>query len=384
MQNFIEAGDLKVNEIKVRLDKLPSILNKYESAQKELECLDEADYSLDREFETQYYQVKAKFNEILHPVVELPQPRHSSSQSSSSESRLIAMMHAKHLCQMPQVKKSNASSIRQLINHVSSHINAIQALSVNVPVQDLILNHLMTATLDNETLQQWEQFTTNRMELPTTTELITFLEALCRTLELIQNTQSSSTATVSPRAQQSAKAKVSKFSYCNVVTPTQCTLCNESRRLFKCDKFLNIQPRQRHNYAKQQGLCFNCLQPYFKGHTCSQQQCHICHRGHHTLLHIAKQPQVANANRLATNTSSPSPAQGSTGAQVNTYHTLKGKSRNHVLLATAVVEVRDKSGQYIPCRALLDSGSQSHFITEVSTTFTVTKNPNTLLSSGNK
>jgi hypothetical protein len=60
--------------------------------------------------------------------------------------RLIAMMHAKHL---------------------SSHINALQALSVNVPVQDLMLNHLMTTTLE-ETLQQWEQFTTNRMELPTT------------------------------------------------------------------------------------------------------------------------------------------------------------------------------------------------------------------------
>lgn len=39
MQNFIEAGDLKVNEIKVRLDKLPSILSKYKSAQDELECL---------------------------------------------------------------------------------------------------------------------------------------------------------------------------------------------------------------------------------------------------------------------------------------------------------------------------------------------------------
>jgi hypothetical protein len=88
IQNFSEAGDLKVNEIKVRLDKLPSILCKYESAQDELECLDEADYSLDiEEFETQYYQVEAKFNEILHPVVELPQPRYSSSRSSSSESR---------------------------------------------------------------------------------------------------------------------------------------------------------------------------------------------------------------------------------------------------------------------------------------------------------
>jgi hypothetical protein len=49
---------------------------------------------------------------------------------------------------------------------------------------------------------------------------------------------------------------------------------------------------------------------------------------------------------------------------VNTYHAIKGKSRNHVLLATAIVEVRNMTGQYIPCTALLDSGSQSHFITE--------------------
>jgi len=48
LQNLLEAGDLKDNEIKVRLDKLPSMFNKYESAQDELECLDEADYSLDR------------------------------------------------------------------------------------------------------------------------------------------------------------------------------------------------------------------------------------------------------------------------------------------------------------------------------------------------
>jgi hypothetical protein len=43
MQNFLESGDLKVNEIKVRLDKLSSILNKFEVAQGELECLDDAE-----------------------------------------------------------------------------------------------------------------------------------------------------------------------------------------------------------------------------------------------------------------------------------------------------------------------------------------------------
>jgi hypothetical protein len=65
--------------------------------------------------------------------------------------RLIAMLHAKLLCQMPPVKKGHAYSLRQLINRVCSHFNALQALSLNVPIQDLMLNHLMLATLDTET-----------------------------------------------------------------------------------------------------------------------------------------------------------------------------------------------------------------------------------------
>jgi hypothetical protein len=32
--------------------------------------------------------------------------------------RLIAMMHAEHLCQMPQVKKGDASSLHKLISRV--------------------------------------------------------------------------------------------------------------------------------------------------------------------------------------------------------------------------------------------------------------------------
>jgi len=69
------------------------------------------------------------------------------------------MMHAQLLCQMPPVQKGNASSLRQLINHVSSHTNALRALSLNVPIQDLMLNHLMLATLDPEMQREWEIYT---------------------------------------------------------------------------------------------------------------------------------------------------------------------------------------------------------------------------------
>jgi hypothetical protein len=56
--------------------------------------------------------------------------------------RLISMMHAKNLCHMPHVKKGDASSLQTLINHVSSHMNALQALTLNVTVQDLMMNQL--------------------------------------------------------------------------------------------------------------------------------------------------------------------------------------------------------------------------------------------------
>jgi len=41
----------------------------------------------------------------------------------------------------------------------------------------------------------------------------------------------------------------------------------------------------------------------------------------------------------------------------NNYCPFKGKPRNHISLATTTVEIQNKSGQYNPCRALLDSTS---------------------------
>ena len=68
--------------------------------------------------------------------------------------------------QMPPVQNGNASSLRQLINHVSSHMNALQALSFNVPIQDLMLYHLMLATLDTEAQREWELNMASRKDNP--------------------------------------------------------------------------------------------------------------------------------------------------------------------------------------------------------------------------
>ena len=63
---------------------------------------------------------------------------------------------------------------------------ALQGLPLNGAVQDLMLYHLMLATLDPESQREWELITASLADTPTTAELATFMESRCRALELLQ------------------------------------------------------------------------------------------------------------------------------------------------------------------------------------------------------
>jgi hypothetical protein len=145
-------------------------------------------------------------------------------------------------------RRKGETSLRQLINYVSSHMNALQVLSVNVPFQDTMLNHFMLATLDAAT-RAWELITASRVHTPTA-EIITFLDSRCRSLEPLEATQSVKALTAPSRTSQSSSSKVSTPVYSNVETQVQCPLCNGSHRMFKCDKFIKLQPTQHFTQAK--------------------------------------------------------------------------------------------------------------------------------------
>jgi hypothetical protein len=269
------------------------------------------------------------------------------------------MMHTKNNMSTATSTEGDAVSLRQLINHVCSNINAPQALSLNVPLHDLILNELMLVTLDAESQKDCELLIMSRTDTPTTAELITYLEGRCRALELIQKLQAVKTISTPHGSTHPTGNKVSKISHTYAATQVQCSLCNNSHGLFKCDKFLEMQPRQRLSYVKQSKLCFSCLQPFTKAHTCSKQMCQECHKRHHTLLHIDKQHQPKNYTgstlnnppadvRGATSTDFAMDEKGTPTEEVNSYCFMQANTKSHVLLATAIVEVMNKPGQFIP------------------------------------
>ena len=131
---------------------------------------------------------------------------------------LIAMRPSKHLRKMPHVIKRDASSLRKLMKYVSSHMNALQALSLNVYVQDLILNNLMPATIDPESQREWEFFTATRTFTSTTEVIVTFLESRLRALQRIHITQAKKLALVTSLSSHPSGSKVIIPSYSNVAT----------------------------------------------------------------------------------------------------------------------------------------------------------------------
>jgi len=134
-------------------------------------------------------------------------------------------------------------------------MNALQALSLNVPVQDLMLNHLMLATLDPEMQRDWELINASRNN-PTPAVLVTFLESRCRAIELLQTTQSLKVFPNISRSSQITGNKVSK-SCSNVESQLECSWFNGSHRMFKCDKIIKMKAMQSLNHAKMSGLFFS-------------------------------------------------------------------------------------------------------------------------------
>jgi len=90
---------------------------------------------------------------------------------------------------------------------------------------------------------------------------------------------------------------------------------------------------------------------------CHSHGCNICGKWHHTLLHRNKDFSQEHINR------SQDLSQQQRNVQA-TYHSFKESPIARVLLATAQVKIKDCKGNEHICRALLDCGSQSNFITE--------------------
>jgi len=216
--------------------------------------------------------------------------------------------------------------------------------------------------MDTDTISDWE-IKTPRDELPKVIELLDFLDSRFHILEAVESAKhmNKTSNIVNDNKNTNQKNKFDKNSVSFAATSeVQCYVCNSSHTIYKCPAFIALAIGDRIKKTTELGLCKICLRRHEKK-KCLARHCFKCGKPHNTLLHIVTEYQKASApvsekGQVATEVQLSSPVTTSVNAHVST-------TTEHVLLSTALVSAANINGSMIPCRVLLDSGSQTNFIT---------------------
>ncbi|KAM8702168.1 hypothetical protein ACLKA7_000726 [Drosophila subpalustris] len=370
-------------DLLVRLETVEGMRAEFESSQSSLEKLDLLELAGDArsDFAQLYWEAKSKLSRKLDIFgksrsdcansTAVADHQFSASHTQSHRSRLPELQLPKFSgCyedwpdfyamfntvigneQELSVEKGSASGLRELSDDINSHLRALSTMSSTTELADGLLIHIISHKLDQTTQEKWEESLPTD-KLPKWTDMATFLEKRCRMLENVDSA-------VSKNPSQQVSKHSSKPQSRSILiasspqTHSSCPLCNaKDHFLSKCSKFLSLSPQLRHKEAKRMHLCLNCLR---KGHVL--QQCRSGHCKHCpynapsvSLAQAVVVPQPTSSSALIS-TSSDSPPEA-----------LKSKPAEYVLLPTAIIYAKSRSGTFLPCRALLDSASQLNFIT---------------------
>ncbi|XP_062714118.1 uncharacterized protein LOC134290907 [Aedes albopictus] len=286
--------------------------------------------------------------------------------------RVIVDTHLAGLLELKPIAKRNHKDLLELLKAVNRHIGGLEYQGVKVDAMSgLLLTKIVTARLDDQTLQLWER-TQEHGKLPDFDKTMQFLQNECQVLERFQNRQHQASSTKEGSFRPSNTKYTSQKVHAATPTskPQRCLLCNEDHRHFECPMFNKWTTTQRTEKVKELNLCFNCLTSGHRSAKCpSRKTCAECQRRHHTLLHEIPRPSpeklaqpVQQASTAPVNQpASPSqlPSRSSSNTAVPNNQPLEQKT---VMLMTALVNLRDLCNRKVPCRVLLDSGSQMSFI----------------------
>ena len=258
------------------------------------------------------------------------------------DKRVIVSKHIDALFSLPKITDDKAVEFRKLIDTCVKHIEALKNLQLPVDgLGEQMLMNLLAARMDKQTRKAWES-QRKAGELPTYAATIAYLKEKCRVLELVEECSVAE-----------EKVEPHRSVALLVASSLKCSLCNRQHGLNVCDQFKEKTVNEKYNHSRRCGLCFNCLKKGHRVAACtSPNSCKICSKRHHTMVHTdeAKKQKTAPVSVVAT----PKPAVK--------HHS--GTGRKQTLLSTAVVLVNGGSSGPHLCRALIDSGSQNHFVTE--------------------
>lgn len=281
--------------------------------------------------------------------------------------RAIVNKHLRLFFDMPKIVDADSKAILKIINTTNECIYSLNALGVNTDSWSPMLVHYIELRFNRCTFQDWEYYLRGTTEIPTITQMLQFLETQARMFESVEwNASHEKSICDSIAVPSTSNQKSLPYAY-------KCPACNEAHRLFECSSFKAKPSEERIKLVKDKKLCENCLSGGHSAANCkSRFTCVHCKEKHNTLLHpnkrvVAHIQTQENANGDSEDEEHLGEQECAPVEEVLTLHTKTNAkpSNSHVLLSTAMVNVRAKNGsKSVKVRCLLDNCAQGSFISE--------------------
>lgn len=271
------------------------------------------------------------------------------------------------LLKIKNIETQSASALKHLHDTAMESVFALENIGISVEHWDPLLHLLLLRKLDVSTHSMYEQQLEKPRELQDFKSLLKFVERKFQALEVIG---SSKTERVS---------KNEKHAFINLegkdhekITEKCCVMCNRvGHDILSCFIFKKLSEKERYEKVKSLKLCIACL---VRGHSYRfcKARCQKCDKKHNTLVHF--ETSVSNKsdnrsdnksdNRGDKKSDNKNDDKGVSGLSLTAAIREPSTKDGYVFLATALVNVLDRNGRKIKCRALLDNGSQLNLITE--------------------
>lgn len=249
--------------------------------------------------------------------------------------RLLVNNHINAIFALHNIQQETATAIRILHDTVKENLHAIKNLGVDIATWGAWLVPFLTKKLDSETIKSYEMSLKNPKEIQTTNGLLEFLEQRYQLLETLRLPKLTTTNDSHRHKQQVFNA--------TIIKNQSCILCLGNHTLECCHKFNKMSHIERMQLVNLHDLCRRCLATGHNFQQCSSQsRCKACNGMHHNLLHT-KQPLTTTSKSISTNSAM--------------------KTHETTLLATAIVKTTRFDGREELLRLLIDTGSQTSFIT---------------------
>ncbi|XP_055627216.1 uncharacterized protein LOC129769151 [Toxorhynchites rutilus septentrionalis] len=301
--------------------------------------------------------------------------------------KLIVKDHLDALFSLEPLKKESYDGLNHLICEFEKNLQMLEKIGEIVSGWSTLLVHMLCLRLDTTTLRNWETHH-NSKEVPTYEKLLAYLRNHCSVLQSVASAKPSNFDQRQPRV---------AVCHTTLKTPARCPFCTDPwHSPFQCPTFHSMSLPERNDAVSRYRLCKNCLRPGHVFKDCDRGTCHHCFQKHHSMLHVgqikhsvpqpqstfamlnppSQQPQSMQHNSLQQTHTQPqnthtANSHSTQRSQFSTDHATT--SQNYVavpatptpdiLLSTALVRMRDNSGNSLLARALLDSCSQHCLMT---------------------